>query len=152
MYGTYIQIRKNTKPRDASRCYCPSSLVVTKLRAKLDVFRPVRAQEEWPSQVVEKPGPEIILSVVNINKASFLGSFRVTVSHEVLRNKQRVCPNSGTKYLVSAIAVCDFCLRDSENSSAFPACSGGGFEYMYGRCISPPCPWLDVFRCQSFTS
>lgn len=45
--------------------------------------RPVRAQEEWPSEVVEKSGPEIILSVVNINKASFLGSFRVTVSHEV---------------------------------------------------------------------
>lgn len=40
-------------------------------------------QEEWPSEVVEKPGPEIILSVMNINKASFLGSFRVTVSHEV---------------------------------------------------------------------
>ncbi|CAM9152411.1 unnamed protein product [Hapterophycus canaliculatus] len=39
-------------------------------------------KEEWPSQVEENPGPEMILSVVNINKASFLGSFRVVVSHQ----------------------------------------------------------------------
>lgn len=40
-------------------------------------------QEEWPSEVVETPGPEAILSVVNINKACFLGSFRIVVSHQV---------------------------------------------------------------------
>lgn len=34
--------------------------------------------------MVETPGPEIILSVININKANFLGSFRVIVSHKVL--------------------------------------------------------------------
>lgn len=45
-----------------------------------DVF-----QEEWPSEVVETSGPEAILSVVNINKARFLGSFRVVVSHQVPR-------------------------------------------------------------------
>eukprot|EP00752_Nemacystus_decipiens_P006061 g5470.t1 len=39
-------------------------------------------KEEWPSEVVEKPGPEIVLSVLNINKANFLGSFKVVVSHE----------------------------------------------------------------------
>lgn len=52
-------------------------------RRTLMSLRPVLDQEEWPREVVEKPGPEIILSVANINKASFLGSFRVTVSHEV---------------------------------------------------------------------
>lgn len=40
-------------------------------------------QEAWPTEVVSKPGPEMILSVLNINKASFLGSFKVTVSHQV---------------------------------------------------------------------
>ncbi|CAM9331079.1 unnamed protein product [Laminaria digitata] len=39
-------------------------------------------KEEWPSEVVETSGPEAILSVVNINKARFLGSFRVVVSHQ----------------------------------------------------------------------
>lgn len=34
--------------------------------------------------MVETPGPEAILSIVNINKARFLGSFRVVVSHQVL--------------------------------------------------------------------
>lgn len=46
--------------------------------------------------MIEKPGPEIMLSVMNINKASFLGSFRVTVSHEVgtigATSKDRVVP------------------------------------------------------------
>ncbi|CAN0157806.1 unnamed protein product [Ascophyllum nodosum] len=37
---------------------------------------------EWPSEVKKNCGPEIMFSVVNINKASFLGSFRVTVSHQ----------------------------------------------------------------------
>ncbi|CAN0289414.1 unnamed protein product [Pylaiella littoralis] len=39
-------------------------------------------KEEWPSQVVERSGPEVILSVININKANFQGSFRVIVSHQ----------------------------------------------------------------------
>ncbi len=30
-----------------------------------------------------KPGPEIIISIININKANFLGSFRIIVSHQV---------------------------------------------------------------------
>lgn len=40
-------------------------------------------QESWPSEVVEKPGPEMMLSVVNINKANFIGSFKVTLLHQV---------------------------------------------------------------------
>lgn len=50
---------------------------------ELDLFRFAVLQEEWPSEVVETSGPEAILSVVNINKARFLGSFRVVVSHQV---------------------------------------------------------------------
>lgn len=59
--------------------------------------------------MVEKPGPEIILSVANINKASFLGSFRVTVSHEV------------------CMYVCMYCDRNEEGAS-----------YGSARNISPP--------------
>lgn len=40
-------------------------------------------QEDWPAEVEKKCGAQVMLSVVNINKASFLGSFRVTVSHQV---------------------------------------------------------------------
>eukprot|EP00752_Nemacystus_decipiens_P006064 g5472.t1 len=54
-------------------------------------------KEEWPSEVVEKPGPEIILSVVNINKANFLGSFKVTVSHED--------PVNGTVSPIASVSV-----------------------------------------------
>ncbi|CAN0019896.1 unnamed protein product [Ectocarpus sp. 12 AP-2014] len=52
---------------------------------------------EWPSEVIEKPGAEAILSVMNINKASFLGSFRVIVSHED--------PASGTVTPVASVSV-----------------------------------------------
>lgn len=45
----------------------------------------VRVQEEWVGEMIEEPGPEIIMSIMNINKANFRGSFRVNVSHQVLR-------------------------------------------------------------------
>lgn len=40
-------------------------------------------QLEWPEQVLEDARPEVIFSVLNINKAAFLGSFKVIVFHQV---------------------------------------------------------------------
>lgn len=76
-------------------------------------------QEEWPSEVVETSGPEAILSVVNINKARFLGSFRVVVSHQVL------LPLETTPVVLHILHICG---RSSPHTSG-QFSSQLGFKY-----------------------
>lgn len=40
-------------------------------------------QEAWPIEPALGPGRQIVLSILNINKANFMGSFKVIVSHQV---------------------------------------------------------------------
>lgn len=43
----------------------------------------VPLQEEWPEEVERPSGPEVLFSVMNVNKAAFMGSFTVTLFHQV---------------------------------------------------------------------
>lgn len=43
----------------------------------------VPLQEEWPEEVESRSRPEVLFSVMNVNKAAFTGSFTVTLFHQV---------------------------------------------------------------------